>query len=129
MVQLKFLTGKQPGRVCSVQRFPCLIGRSANADVRVEEGGVWDEHLEITLSFAEGFILRTLPNSLASINGQRFDRVPVRNGDIIEMGSLKMQFWLEATRQRSLRARELLTWLALGILSLGQVGLIYWLCQ
>jgi pSer/pThr/pTyr-binding forkhead associated (FHA) protein len=129
MVQLKFLTGKQPGRVCSVKRFPCLVGRSAHADVRVEEGGVWEEHLEIMLSSSEGFVLRTLPNSLASINGQRFDRIRVRNGDTIEIGSLKMQFWLDATQQRSLRARELLTWAALGILSLGQVGLIYWLCQ
>jgi pSer/pThr/pTyr-binding forkhead associated (FHA) protein len=129
MVQLKFLTGKQPGRVCSVQRFPCLIGRSPDAGVRVEEGGVWEKHLELMLCLSEGFILRTLPNSLASINGQRFDRVRVRNGDTIEIGSLKMQFWLDATRQRSLRAREILTWVALGILSLGQVGLIYWLCQ
>jgi hypothetical protein len=53
----------------------------------------------------------------------------LRNGDSIDIGSLKLQFWLSDTRQFGLRFREGLTWAALGFISLGQVGLIYWLLR
>lgn len=127
MVQLKILTGRQAGLACAPQQFPCIVGRSASAEVRVDEDGVWDRHLEITSDFPEGFILKTLPNCLASINGQRFERAVLRNGDIIEVGLFRMQFSLKETQQKSLRTREVLTWLSLGILSFGQIGLVYWL--
>ena len=83
--------------------------------------------MEITSDFPEGFILKTLPNCLASINGQTFERAVLRNGDIIEVGLFRMQFSLKETQQKSLRTREVLTWLSLGILSFGQIGLVYWL--
>jgi len=38
-----------------------------------------------------------------------------------------MQFGLSPTRHRSLRLREVLTWIAFALLCLGQVALIYWL--
>ena len=44
------------------------------------------------------------------------------------MGAIQIRFLLGPTRQRSLRIREWLTWLASGgSLSLAQVALIYWL--
>lgn len=129
MVQLKILTGRQAGLACAPEQLPCVIGRSASAEVRVDEDGVWDRHLEISLDFPEGFILKTLPNCLASINGQRFERAILRNGDIIEVGLLRIQFSLKETQQESLRTREVLTWLSFGILSLAQIGLIYWLSR
>ena len=46
---------------------------------------------------------------------------------LIELGSLRMQFWLNETRQAGLRFREGLTWAGIAAISLGQVGLIYWL--
>lgn len=127
MVQLRILSGKQAGSGREIQRFPCTIGRSVLADVCLEESGVWEQHVEISLSLPEGFILKTFPNSLASVDGQRVERAVLRNGDMIELGLLKMRFWLTETQQQSLRAREVLTWLALGMLSLCQIGLIYWL--
>jgi hypothetical protein len=38
-----------------------------------------------------------------------------------------MQFWLSETRQAGLRLREGLTWAGIAAVSLGQIGLIYWL--
>jgi len=49
----------------------------------------------------------------------------LRNGDLIEVGPLKIQFWLSETRQRSLRTREFFTWFALAALCAGQIVLIY----
>jgi pSer/pThr/pTyr-binding forkhead associated (FHA) protein len=125
MVQLNILCGKQAGIVKVIHRFPCIIGRAASADVCVEESGVWDRHLELILDSSRNFTLKTLPNTLASVNGQPFHETELRNGDVLEIGSLKMRFWLNEALQKSLRAREFLTWLGLGVLCAGQIGLIY----
>jgi pSer/pThr/pTyr-binding forkhead associated (FHA) protein len=129
MVQLKVLSGKKAGTAWVARRFPVRIGRSAAADLRVEEGGVWDQHLQLDFNPAEGIILSAQPNALANVNGQPVQQAVLRNGDTIAIGSLKMQFWLSETRQAGLRFREGLTWVAIAAISLGQVGLIYWMLR
>ena len=58
------------------------------------------------------------------------DRLDVtRNGDLIELGAVKIQFWIAKAEQIRLRWREWLTWLALILLTAAQVALIYWLPQ
>ena len=76
---------------------------------------------------AEGFILSVLPGAVASIHNQPVEQAILRNGDVIEVGAVKLQFGLSPTRHRSLRLREVLTWVGLALLCLGQVALIYWL--
>ena len=127
MVQLRFLTGKHPGSVQVVGRFPCRVGRSSASNVRVEEPGVWDQHFEIDLDSSRGFTLQAKTDAFVDVNGQRTEQANLRNGDLIEIGAVKIQFWLNPTRQRSCRLRELLTWAALAILSVSQVALVYWL--
>jgi hypothetical protein len=51
----------------------------------------------------------------------------LRNGDLLEMGALKVRFWLSESKQSSMRFREWATWAALALLTLGQIALIYWL--
>jgi len=53
----------------------------------------------------------------------------LRNGDAIEIGSLKIQFWLSEARQRGLRLREWFVWVLIAAVCLGQVALIYGLVQ
>ena len=64
---------------------------------------------------------------MASLNHLPVRQASLRNGDLIELGAVQLQFGLSPTRHRSLRLREVLTWIALGLLCLGQVALIYWL--
>jgi len=52
------------------------------------------------------------------------DRI-LRNGDLIELGSAQLRFWFARTRQKTLRLREALTWIALVMLFGTQIGLIY----
>jgi pSer/pThr/pTyr-binding forkhead associated (FHA) protein len=129
MVQLKVLSGKKAGTVWMARRFPVRIGRSADADLQLEEDGVWDQHLQLDLNLGEGFVLRAQPNALASVNGQAVHQSLLRNGDAIDIGSIRMQFWLGETRQAGLRFREGLTWAGIAAVTLGQVGLIYWLLR
>jgi pSer/pThr/pTyr-binding forkhead associated (FHA) protein len=126
MVQLKILSGKKAGATWNARRFPVRIGRSAHADLQLEEDGIWERHLMLDFNPAEGLILSAEPNALASVNGESVQQTVLRNGDLIELGSLKLQFWLSETRQRGLRLRESLTWAGIGVVCLGQGALIYW---
>ena len=127
MVQIKVLSGKKAGTVWVARRFPVRIGRAAAADLQLEEGGVWDQHLQLDFNPEEGIVLSAQANALATVNGQSVHRAVLRNGDAIDIGSLRMQFWLSEARQAGLRFREGLTWVGIAAISLGQVGIIYWL--
>ena len=63
---------------------------------------------------------------MAAVNAQAMQQPTLlRNGDIIELGGSKLQFWLAEARQRGLAIREWLTWIALALISLSQIALIY----
>ncbi len=127
MIQVKFLRGKMAGSSWTTRRFPVRMGRAPDSDLRIEEPGVWDHHLQIDLDPKEGFVAHIPSEAFVTINGHPFERASLRNGDLIEMGTVKLQFWLAAPRQAGLRLREWLTWLAIAVISLGQIWLIYWL--
>lgn len=129
MVQFNILSGKMAGTAWSASRFPVRIGRSASADLQLEESGVWEDQAEVRQTRTQGFILESRPDALALINGEPAREVALRNGDTIQLGSVKMRFWLAPTRQRGLRVREWLVWTGLAAVCLGQVALIYWLVQ
>jgi len=107
MVQLKILSGKMAGATWVARRFPVRVGRSPGADLQLEEDGVWDEHFEIILDPTTGFVLETHPDAQVSANGQPVQSAVLRNGDLIEIGSMKMRFWLTETRQRALRVSRI----------------------
>lgn len=127
MVQLNILSGKMAGRQTVVRHFPFSIGRAAENDLRLEDAGVWDRHLALHLEKPDGFTLAAAPNALAAVNHQPVQSARLRNGDVITCGSVKIQFWLAGVRQRGLRLRELFVWALLGLVTLGQFVLIYWL--
>jgi pSer/pThr/pTyr-binding forkhead associated (FHA) protein len=129
MVQFRILSGKMAGTQWVARHFPVRIGRAAANDFQLEEAGVWDQHLELEFRPAEGFVLTTQPQALASVNGQPAQSILLRNGDCIEIGSAKLQFWLGETRQHGLRIREWLVWATVAAISLGQVALVYWLIR
>ena len=129
MVQLRILSGKKAGSSWDARRFPVRIGRSPKADLQLEEPGVWDEHLVIGLQPAEGFTAETQPNAVATLNGQPVQHSALRNGDTIEIGSVKLQFWLSEARQRSQSAREVFIWTVIVLVCLAQIALVYWLLQ
>jgi pSer/pThr/pTyr-binding forkhead associated (FHA) protein len=129
MVQLSILSGKQAGNLWVARRFPIRVGRAAKSDLRLDEPGVWDQHLRILLKPKEGFVLQAEDDALVSVNGAPFRSGLLRNGDLIELGASKLQFWLAERRQRGLGSREVLTWVGIALISLGQVALVYWLLQ
>ena len=127
MIQLTVLNGKQAGSQWVARRFPVRLGRATTCDVCLEGDGVWDRHAEITLRRPDGFMMTVQEEAIAMVNGQAVRETILRNGDQIDLGSARLRFALSPTRQRGLRWRETMTWLALAALCVGQGALIYWL--
>jgi pSer/pThr/pTyr-binding forkhead associated (FHA) protein len=125
MVQLKILSGKKAGTIWVARRFPVRVGRDPSCDLQLEEHGVWNEHFQIGLNPSAGFVIETQPDALITANGQPVQRAALRNGDTLEIGGLKLQFWLGEARQGSLRLSEWLVWTLIAAVTLAQVALAY----
>ena len=129
MIQLNILSGRKAGAQSAARRFPFRIGRAAENELQLEDDGIWDRHLTLEFSRQKGFTLATASNALAAINGNPVQTAILRNGDIITLGSAKLQFWLAAARQRSLHLREAFVWALLVAVTAAQFALIYWLVR
>lgn len=129
MIQLKILSGKMAGTSFVARHFPVRVGRADGNDLQLGEPGVWDGHFQITLAGKEGFILETQADALTTVNGQPAQQSHLRNGDLIEIGALKIQFWLTEAPQKALKIREAFVWGMVAAVTLLQLALIYWLIR
>ncbi len=129
MIRLKVLSGKMAGTEHSARHFPFRLGRGANSDLRLEEAGVWDSHAELSLDAVGSFMLRAQSEALLAVNGRPCREVAMRNGDEIDLGALKLRFWIGPTRQRGLRLRECLVWSTIALITLAQLALVYRVAQ
>jgi len=129
MVQLNILSGKKAGAQLAARRFPFHIGRAAGNELQLDDDGVWDQHLTMEFNRQQGFALAIAPNALATVNGEPVRAAILRNGDIIVLGSARLQFWLAAAHQHSLRLREAFVWFLLIAVTAVQFALIYWLVR
>ena len=109
----------------ATRHFPVHIGRAANADLSLEDSGVWDDHLQIRLRPDRSFEAVVSGSAIATLNAEPLSHAVLHNGDVLGVGSVQIRFGLSPTRQRSLRFREAATWFALALLSFAQVALIY----
>lgn len=127
MLLLSVLSGRQAGAQVVARIFPFHIGRHPGARFQLDDDGVWDQHCTLDVEATEGPSLRATPGVVSYVNGQSVERARLHNGDIIEIGSVKLRLGLSPVRPKRLRLRELLTWLALAGWGLAQVALIYWM--
>jgi pSer/pThr/pTyr-binding forkhead associated (FHA) protein len=128
MIQLQILTGKQAGTRWVARRFPVRVGRETSSDLRLEEDGVWDRHCELNFDPAQGIFLAAQPNALLTVNQEPVASPHrLRNGDSIELGSVRLRFWLADPTLRGSGLREGFVWTLIVAMCLGQVALVYWL--
>ena len=129
VIQLHVLNGRKAPANFTTRHLPVTLGRGAACGFRLEEDGVWEQHLEFSVAQPNQIQLRSSADAFTAVNGQRVQEVILRNGDLIEIGGVQLRFGLAPVRQHSLVWRETLTWIALAALALGQVALIYLLNQ
>jgi pSer/pThr/pTyr-binding forkhead associated (FHA) protein len=127
MVLLRTISGIQAGAETVARRFPFRVGRAPGSDLRLNSGGVWAEHCTIVRDPVHGLALRASEGALTLLNGAAVREAPLHNGDLLELGEVRLQFWLSPLRQHGLAWRERLTWLGLaGVLGV-EFALVYWL--
>jgi pSer/pThr/pTyr-binding forkhead associated (FHA) protein len=125
VIQIQVLSGKQAGSDIAARRFPFTIGRAAGDSARLEDPGVWERHLEIRYERGGSFTFVAAPGATMLVNGEKSGAGSLKNGDLLEIGAVRLRFWLAPTRQKTMRFREVATWSALvGLLGL-QIALIY----
>jgi hypothetical protein len=107
--------------------FPVRVGRAPECELKLEDAGVWEQHLVLEFKPAMGFSLKSEPNALVRVNDLPVSEALLRNGDTIELGAVRIQFWLGAVRQTTLRLREALSWGVILAAIAGQVYILYWL--
>jgi predicted component of type VI protein secretion system len=126
VVRLQFLSGRESGNSLVARRFPFTIGRATQADLSLPEPGVWEEHLSIELQRPAGFVLRVRPSATVLVNGRTVTEERLHNGDLIQVGPVRLRFSLSEMMQKSWRPREVLTWCSLVGVCLLQLALVYW---
>jgi hypothetical protein len=127
MILLRSLSGRVAGTETVARHFPFQIGRSSKAGLRLEAPGVWERHCEIVRDAEHGLRLRSHPEALTLVNGQAAKDVVLRSGDVLELGEIRLQFWLSPARQPGLGLREALTWICVAGLVAIQIGFLLWL--
>ena len=129
MVQLEVLSGKKAGTAWLARHFPVRIGRSPTAHLRLEDDGVWDEHLELRFDTSQGFILTVQSRAVAAVNRVPVQETLLRNGDSVEIGSARFRFWLSPARQSRLWTREAIVWFTLAGVTGLQIAAMNWLSR
>lgn len=124
MIYLQLLSGKKAGSRAVASHFPFHIGRAPQNDLPLEDDGVWDQHLTLEFRKKEGFHLTTTSHAIAAVNGKPVEATILRNGDVITIGSAKIQFWLAPAPQYGLRLRENFVWALLLFVTAVQVFLL-----
>jgi len=129
VVQLQFLNGAKAGTQWVACRLPFSVGRSAQDDLRIENDGVWDRHARVELRDRQRAVLIASEQARTSVNGQPIQEAILRNGDVLQIGSVHLQFGFSPVAHRDLRFREALTWIGIALMALVQVALVYVLTQ
>ena len=125
MIQLLILSGKKAAGQFVARHFPFCIGRASGNDLQLDDDGVWDQHLTLEFHPQQGITLTAAPNALVTVNSRPVQTALLRNGDVITLGAVKLQFWLAAVRQHGLHLREGFVWALLSLVVLCEVFLIY----
>jgi hypothetical protein len=127
MIELRVLSGQRNGFSLISSKLPCSIGRSPDSDLRLEANGVFDEHAVFSLADDGDIQLSSRPPARTSVNGQTTANAVLRNGDIIDLGGVKVEFGFQAALQKEFGSREMFTWCFLLGITIAQALIIFWL--
>ena len=127
-IRIERLDGDATEEQIEARRFPFTLGQSNDCHHRIEAKGVWPHHLTLEDAGEKGIVAKNQAEATLLVNGATVAKsVRLQNGDVIELGAAKFRFWLAPLGQAGQRTVEFAIWATLGILALGQVGLIAWL--
>lgn len=130
MLRLDILSGAKAGTQFVTRLYPVEIGRGPQCQIQLTDPGVWDRHVRVSLDDTREFVATALSDALVSVDGQPAAKsTPLRNGDTIEIGSVRIRFQLSETRHRGLKTLELAVWTLILLICAAQISIIYLLAD
>jgi pSer/pThr/pTyr-binding forkhead associated (FHA) protein len=112
MLQLAWKDERGVARSFTALKFPIVIGRSVEADLRFEVAGVWDSHAAIRYdSTARKFGIASIGESVLLVNGQRLVETLLRPGDRLQLGGAELTVLFPPAEPASLGPREWAFWI------------------
>ncbi len=118
------LEGNQAGARWTARRFPVRIGRNADADVVLNDPGVWEDHVELDYEPEAGFVTKPLSAGTTLVNDRPLGETPFRHGSTVRVGAALLQFWLTPAPQRPFAVLEGALWTGVLLLCAAEVFLI-----
>jgi len=127
-IRFERLDGDKAGEQIEARQFPFTLGQAKDCHHRIEAKGVWPYHLTLDDAGEKGILAKHQPEATLLVNGASIAKaIRLQNGDLLELGAAKLQFWFAPLGQVGQRTIETLIWLGLGALALGQAVLVGWL--
>jgi predicted component of type VI protein secretion system len=107
MLQLTLVEESMAGTEMVARHFPFRLGRSSGMDWTIERPGVWEEHAELRV---DGAVVQVAAIGAAAVrvNGRTIPGpTPLRSGDLLELGSVKVRVALVAATQKKIPRQKL----------------------
>ena len=106
MLLLRVTDGRGAITQHTAESFPYRIGRSPQADLRIEAAGVWENHAVILPGENARFMIRSEGESLLLRNGTPVRTAQLASGDELSIGAMRVLVGLSPARQKSLSLAE-----------------------
>lgn len=107
-----------------IRHFPFRIGRSRVNDCQIERTGVWEQHAVVELEQGRP-ILAGGSGGTILVNGERIIRHVLKNGDLVELGSVRWFVSLTPAKQKAAAVPQAAFWLLMFALFAVQVFAVY----
>ena len=124
MVRLHILSGSMAGVQWTARHLPVRVGRAGDNDLALTDQGVWERHVTLTADASGAISLRAEGDALMTVNQKSVRSHELRVGDEIEIGAVRLQFWLAPPGRRRLGWREAAVWALLGAVVAAEIWLL-----
>ncbi len=110
MFRLTVLEGKRRGQHFDIPSYPFVVGNNVEADLRMPDVGVWNNHVAIELEAGGEPHLKRLGEGVVSVNADPATFSKLRNGDLIVVGAAVFRFSLSPAPLKNLGRILVVVW-------------------
>ncbi len=108
LAYLILFTGNIPGRMYVIKRTSVVVGRSAEADVQINDGSVSSQHARIEQK-GHSFEITDLHSTNGTfVGGKRVSRSALRTNDRVTLGNAEFMFLLDRPTSATIQLPEVL---------------------
>lgn len=102
------IAGTQAGRMHKLERNEIIIGRAAEAGIRIEDEGVSRHHARITVGADDTLVVEDLGSTNGTFcNGERITRRVLQDGDKLQVGKTSiLKYSLQDTLEEQFMVRQ-----------------------